>query len=77
MIDERAEACTSAKIQQAGLPVQNQRDAWDFARIARPRACIVETDNAKKPRIGLEREAYKRRVTDLELDCNICRKRLG
>lgn len=35
-------------------------------------ACIIETSNAKKPRIDLGGGAYKGRVTALELNYNIC-----
>ena len=52
------------------MAVLNQRDAWEFTRIAGPGACVTETDNAKRPRIGLGGQAYKGRVTAFEPGCN-------
>lgn len=54
----------------------NQKDAWGFARVAEPGACVAETGNAKKPRIGFGGETYQRKVTAFELNCNICGKQL-
>ncbi len=72
MTDKRAEVCIGTEVQQVGLAVSNQKDARDFARIARLMECVAETGNAKKPRIGLRAKAYKGRMTVFELDCNIC-----
>ncbi len=77
MIDKRAERCIGAEVQEAGLAVSSQKDAQGFARVAGPGTCVVETGNAKKPRIDLGEEAYKGRATAFELDCNIYREWLG
>ncbi len=77
MIDKKVEGCTDAEVRQTGLAMSSQKDAWSFARVARPKACIVEIGNTKKPGIDLGREAYKGRVIAFKLDYNICREQLG
>lgn len=77
MIDEMTEGCTSAEIQETRLAMSSQKNARGFARVARSRACGVETGNAKKSRIDLGEEIYKGKMTAFELDCNICERWLG
>ncbi len=77
MIDERTEGCIGTEVQEAELAVSSPKDARSFIRVAGPEACVVETGNAKKPRIDLGGEAYKRRRTAFELDYNICGEWLG
>lgn len=54
-----------------------QKDARGFVRVVGPGACVAETDNAKKPQIGLGGKSSKGRVMAFKLDCNICGEELG
>lgn len=55
----------------------NQQDGWALAKVAESEIHIVRIGNIKKLWIDLGGEAYKGRMTDSELDCNIYEKWSG